>query len=69
MEENKNDKKDENFSSVLNGQEIINQRNCGNIVIEPFSKSCVNSSSYDITLGDNFYKFTKKFPKNNIYNP
>lgn len=61
--------------TVLNGDEIDRMRKQGEIVIEPFSPQCVNTSSYDVTLGKYYFRqksHTERLELGNhssIYNP
>lgn len=53
-------------SAVLSNQEILEELRHGNIFIEPFVHTQVGNCSYDVTLGENFYRFTP--PETGLYN-
>jgi dCTP deaminase len=61
--------------SVLNNEQIINYREQGEIIIEPFDPLNVNSSSYDVRLGEWYFREQKANisadnidPNANVYN-
>ena len=56
-----------NTYSLLNNDDIKKYRNEGEIVIEPFNTKQLGNTSYDITLGPNFY-IEQKSIKNSIHN-
>lgn len=51
---------------VLSNVEIKREREIGNIAIEPFHPQNVSTSSYDVTLGENYFVESKGA---GIYNP
>ncbi len=52
---------------ALSDKKILEEKECGNIIIEPFRDENLSTSSYDVTLGE-FY-FREQAPqKDNIYN-
>ena len=53
---------------VYSNKQILADLASGNIVIEPFNPSHVNGSSYDVLLGEYFYKSGNEQP-NKLYNP
>lgn len=53
-------------SAVLSSNDIIVERIKGNVVIDPFVELQVNNCSYDVTLGENFWRFTP--PEHGVYN-
>jgi len=57
-----------NFS-VLSDKRILELKDSGQIVIEPFNELNLNNSSYDVTLGDWFYREHQphSFGVHNIY--
>lgn len=52
---------------ALSDKEIINHRKLGNIVIEPFKKSNLATSSYDMSLGE--WYFREQRQNFDVYNP
>lgn len=53
---------------VFSNQEILADIDSGNIVIDPFNPKHVNGSSYDVLLGEYFYKSGNE-TQNKLYNP
>lgn len=53
---------------VYSNTQIITDVTSGNIVIYPFNPAHVNGSSYDVLLGEYFYKSGNEEP-NKLYNP
>lgn len=53
---------------VYSNTEIIADLQSGNIVIAPFNPAHINGSSYDVLLGEYFYKSGNEEP-NQLYNP
>lgn len=53
---------------VYSNQEIREGVDNGNIVIDPFNDKHVNGSSYDVLLGEYFYKSGNEYT-NTLYNP
>lgn len=53
---------------VYSNQEILADIDSGNIVIDPFNPKHVNGSSYDVLLGEYFYKSGDE-DTNKLYNP
>ena len=53
---------------VYSNTQIQTDLESGNIVIEPFNPSHINGSSYDVLLGEYFYKSGNEEP-NKLYNP
>lgn len=54
--------------SVYSNSEILSDYESDNIVIDPFNPKHVNGSSYDVTLGEWFYKSGDGEP-DKLYNP
>jgi dCTP deaminase len=44
---------------ILTGEKIKEEHVNGNIIIEPFNKECITTNSYDLTLGNYFYRYTE----------
>lgn len=53
---------------VYSNSEILHDYESGNIVIDPFNASHVNGSSYDVLLGEYFYR-SGDGETNKLYNP
>lgn len=53
---------------ALSGKRIELERNNGNIIIEPFNPKQVCNSSYDVTLGEYFFRPNEDHLENGIYN-
>lgn len=53
---------------VYSNTEILADLESGNIVIDPFNPAHVNGSSYDVLLGEYFYKSGDEY-SNKLYNP
>lgn len=53
---------------VYSNTQIIADVTSGNIVVDPFNPRHVNGSSYDVLLGEYFYKSGNETP-NRLYNP
>lgn len=53
---------------VYSNTQILHDIESGNITIDPFTPSHVNGSSYDVLLGEYFYKSGNEEP-NKLYNP
>lgn len=53
---------------VYSNTEILADIESGNIIISPFNPAHVNGSSYDVLLGEFFYKSGNEQP-NQLYNP
>jgi len=54
--------------STLSDLNIIEAKNSGDIIIEPFNEKNLRNSSYDVRLGESFYRFSTN-NNVNIYNP
>ena len=54
--------------SLLSDKDIKKNRDDGNIVIEPFEDSNLSNTSYDVTLGEWYYR-ENKHPNIDCYNP
>lgn len=54
--------------SLLSKDKILEHRELGNIVIEPFDPLKLNTVSYDVSLGPNFYRPNKNY-KYRYFNP
>lgn len=58
--------------SLLNNKQILEYRNKGEIVIEPFDIKQLNTASYDVTLGEYYFRENENLDEwgvnNNIYN-
>eukprot|EP01130_Rhizamoeba_saxonica_P001003 TRINITY_DN1087_c0_g1_i1.p1 TRINITY_DN1087_c0_g1~~TRINITY_DN1087_c0_g1_i1.p1 ORF type:complete len:230 (+),score=60.52 TRINITY_DN1087_c0_g1_i1:64-753(+) len=59
--------------SLLSDQAILRMMDAGKIVIEPFTRGHLSTSSYDVTLGKNYYRETQPTDfdlyKHHVYNP
>ena len=55
--------------SLLSDKAIIKNMALGNIIIEPFKRGNLSTSSYDVTLGPNYYRESPPEPGAGIYNP
>lgn len=56
-------------TSVLSDKAIIRNKENGKIFIEPFKMENLSTASYDVTLGENFYREQLNDSGLNIYNP
>lgn len=54
---------------ALSDTQIITRIKDGSVVISPFNKDQLNTSSYDLTLGEWFYREQQPDPKQHFYNP
>jgi dCTP deaminase len=54
---------------ALSDKSIITEREAGNIIIEPFNERHVATSSYDVCLGDWFYREQPPKAFHILYNP
>lgn len=54
---------------VYSNTEILAGLESGNVVIDPFNPAHVNGSSYDVTLGEWFYKSGDDNHTDRLYNP
>ena len=52
---------------ALSDKKILEEMEAGNIIIDPFDRANLSTSSYDVTLGD-FY-FSEQDTGNTVYNP
>jgi dCTP deaminase len=52
---------------VLSDKQIIEEKRNGNIVITPFHKENLSTSSYDVSLGEFFYRESNNHGRYNIY--
>ncbi len=57
------------YASLLSDTGILRHMKAGSIVIEPFSRESLSTSSYDVTLGRYFFRETRPEPGQGIYNP
>jgi dCTP deaminase len=53
---------------ALSDKKIIEERKNGSIIIEPFRKENLSTSSYDVTLGEWYFRERKPAYHRNIYN-
>lgn len=55
--------------SLLSDKAILEEMENGNVIIDPYSKENLNTSSYDVTLGEFFYR--EQHPENGqaVYSP
>ena len=53
---------------ALSDKTILKEKKQGNIVIQPFTKENLNTSSYDVTLGEYYYREQPSKYGHNIYN-
>ena len=53
---------------ALSDKRIIEEMKKGDILIEPFNKANLATSSYDVTLGENYFREQRPKYLNNIYN-
>lgn len=56
-------------TSLLSNKGILRNKENGKIIIEPFKMENLTTSSYDVTLGENFYREQLNDSGLNIYNP
>ena len=56
-------------TSLLSDKSILEYMSSGKVIIEPFIRSNLNTSSYDVTLGKYYYREQKPNNTDNIYNP
>ena len=71
-ENNETNKEDEQRAvamSLLSDKGIVRNMKLGNIVIEPFIRENLSTSSYDVTLGPYYYRESAPEPGQGIYNP
>ena len=54
---------------TLSDKQILEYMKKGTVIISPFKKENLNTSSYDITLGDYFYRENPSIHNQPIYNP
>lgn len=54
---------------ALSDKKILKEMEKGNIVISPFNEKNLSTSSYDISLGENYFSEQKNLGASNIYNP
>jgi dCTP deaminase len=50
------DQIDDQIGGVLSSTEILDERERGNVVIEPYHDTNLSNCSYDVTLGDHYYR-------------
>lgn len=55
--------------SILSSKGIVTARNSGLVVIEPFRQDRVQTSSYDVTLGNYFWTTPSEHPGLRLINP
>jgi dCTP deaminase len=55
--------------TVLSNKQIVEERAAGNVIIEPFDERHVATSSYDVTLGDRFFREQSPDTFSVLYNP
>lgn len=55
--------------SLLSDKAILHNIEVGNVVIEPFVRGNLSTSSYDVTLGEFYYRENTPEPGQGIYNP
>lgn len=55
--------------STLSDRRILEHRKAGNIVIQPFSQKNLATSSYDVTLGEYYFREQTPDPGHAIYSP
>ncbi|MES1910866.1 MAG: hypothetical protein MHM6MM_003392 [Cercozoa sp. M6MM] len=55
--------------SLLSDAALLAHLEAGNVVIEPFDKDNLSTSSYDVTLGRFFFRESAARPGETIYNP
>lgn len=49
--------------TILSDKDIKEEREKGNIIIEPFNERNLGNCSYDVTLGPNYYEWNKEYDK------
>lgn len=59
----------ENPPSLLSDINILKEMQKGNIIITSFDSQKLNSASYDVSLGDAYYREQRPENGNNIYSP
>jgi len=55
--------------SLLSDKAILRYKDEGTIVIEPFNVDNLSTSSYDVTLGNYYYRESSPEPGKGLYNP
>jgi deoxycytidine triphosphate deaminase len=55
--------------SVLSDKKIMEMREEGRIVIEPFKRANLATSSYDVSLGRFYFREKEPEPGRSVYNP
>lgn len=59
----------DNNQSLLSDKAILRYKEEGKIIIEPFNIKNLSTSSYDVTLGNYYYRESNPEPGKGIYNP
>jgi len=54
---------------ALSDKEVLEERATGNIIIDPFDRESLNTSSYDVRLGEWFFREQEPIRYRSIYNP
>lgn len=57
------------YRGVLSDKAVLEEMERGNIVITPFSRAHLATSSYDVTLGEYYYKEQDPKVNRRVYNP
>eukprot|EP00029_Vermamoeba_vermiformis_P007866 TRINITY_DN3525_c0_g1_i1.p1 TRINITY_DN3525_c0_g1~~TRINITY_DN3525_c0_g1_i1.p1 ORF type:complete len:237 (-),score=61.82 TRINITY_DN3525_c0_g1_i1:43-753(-) len=60
---------DPSVTSLLSDKAILRYMDQGKVIIEPFNRNNLSTSSYDVTLGPYYYRETNPEPGQGIYNP
>lgn len=55
--------------SLLSDKKILYHKKLGNVVIEPFIKANLSTASYDVTLGEYYFREQNPHPGQVIYSP
>lgn len=53
---------------ALSDKQILDERKIGNVVIEPFKRENLSTSSYDVTLGEWYFREQQPSHYRNLYN-
>jgi dCTP deaminase len=53
----------ESYSGVVSDRQILNEMEKGNILIHPYNEKNLSNTSYDVTIGPNYYRVSKNPPK------
>lgn len=57
------------LNSLLSKDAILRHKEAGNIIIDPFNLENLGTASYDVTLGQHFFREQNLGPLRNVYSP